>query len=959
MTLYRRDNSKKGYSKVKKTTTNSTSSRVSSKKKSSRSSSSSSRNPSTTKSTLSATVFDAKTGKKKGFLVNGKIVKELPKKTPRGSGGSGRSRPKTPVTVTITDTKSGVETKRVIDPSTGKTLSKSKRQAITQTKIPGQKRTTQQNIAQINELMRQKAISAAVGERLLRDRGRVAVNVEGDTLMVPIETTRDKKKRELELKKFNKKVLTGVTNRLNQVQNSPKFKALTKQSITPKELKALERQLLAENYTLEQKQIKLLKNAPKSIGLAVYEFGKDIVTLPIVAVEGAYKYGLTASARANKKGESVLKVFKRDAESIGNSAVKIGRFIKNNPLESFAIASAAATQLGKSSKKSFFRDPIKFTARTLLEVFSGTVLLKTAKVTRLDKLGKLVPERYVNNKFELTTSSKGKDKIVGVLEGIDKLGNDFKGTYKLRKEGDKFVGSIEYKSGGKVRKERIELIDKGNHYFNTVTKEKIPKKLTKLTERKITVKETTLTPKSKAKAVIVKGNPAVSKTFDVQTVITKNIVAANKKTQKIITKVRDSTVQFVEAKINSKLKTKRFARSVQNTKSIVKKYSKKPFELSKSQIKSLQDFFDLVDWDKVVVGGLDKRKRVAKALGLSNKTILDTLKQLRKTPKGTKKVVTIKKSGKGEVTIGEKPKPFEIKLGGPFVGKKATLGGSKSVTIVKRPITVKKNIGGKLGREVIEIPVLRVPTKLPTGFNKILKASQLTGRFRDVLRKQDRFFKDARKGILTTKQLQKFKQDNKKEIERIQKKIKDVDTDKIKDQEKAQKPKQVTKSKTVKRAIKPKVKISAITVKPPKAPKKPKKLKKLTFDSELPRGENLKFNAKYKEKGRIKTLKLGLPKNKALARVGNLADTTTQRSIEIFIVGTTKAKDIGRPPVLSKFRPKISSNRQVLKLVEKSKNTIDTKGEKQKLSISRKLAKQKKKNGKQSRSRSKRSVRKV
>ena len=225
MTLYRRDNSKKGYSKVKKTTTNSTSSRVSSKKKSSRSSSSSSRNPSTTKSTLSATVFDAKTGKKKGFLVNGKIVKELPKKTPRGSGGSGRSRPKTPVTVTITDTKSGVETKRVIDPSTGKTLSKSKRQAITQTKIPGQKRTTQQNIAQINELMRQKAISAAVGERLLRDRGRVAVNVEGDTVMVPIETTRDKKKRELELKKFLLGTQTNITELFNYIHETLPFQS--------------------------------------------------------------------------------------------------------------------------------------------------------------------------------------------------------------------------------------------------------------------------------------------------------------------------------------------------------------------------------------------------------------------------------------------------------------------------------------------------------------------------------------------------------------------------------------------------------------------------------------------------------------------------------------------------------------------------------------------------------------
>jgi len=922
-----------------------------------RTSTSTSRPPSReTKNTLSATVFDAKTKKKKGFLVDGKIVKELPKSKSKRVTKSNVSRPKTTGVITFTDTKTGVETKTKVNTKTGKFISSTKKQKILSNKIPNQKKiTTFQNIQEIQRINEKQRRDRSINPELFKQRGKLAVNVDGESLMVPIETTRQKKQREELISQFNKKILNKVSENLNDVQNSPRYKALVKQTITPTELKELERELKKENYGLEKQQLELLKNAPKNIGLAVFEFGRDILVMPGEIVTGAYKYGVNAQKRADQKNENILKVFGRDLEKVGSSAVQIGKFIRKNPVQSFAIAGAFGSKVAGVSGKAFINNPIKFTTRVLLEVFSGAILLKAGKLTKINKLAKFIPKKYVKNNFELVTSSKGKDKIVGVMEGVDFLGQKFIGEYKLIKQGEDFVGSVKYKIGNKTNVERIVLKDKDSYYLNTVTKEKIPKKLVGLTDRKITIKEQTFTPRGAEKTVIVKGGSGVGRNFDVQTVITKNIIAANRKTQKTIKTTRTSVVQEIKA-ITDKGKQQKFKRSIQLTKDIIKKYSKKPYSLSKKEIKAVQDFFDLVNWDKTIIGGLEKFRKIAKALGLTNIKTVDVLKELKKTPKGTKKVVTIKKSAKGVIEIGTK-KPFEIKLGrGLVTNKKARLGNSNQVEIIKKPVNITTKVNNKLKKEIIPIPIISVPTKLPTGFKNLLQTTRTLNNFKQILKRQETFLNAVRKGQISPDKVNKYKQIQEKDLSRIQERTKKTSQVKIKDQKRVKKQPQVTKSKqiTKKKPIKkPTVKSLNFT---PSSPPKKLKLPNLTFGSKLLTGESLKFDARYKEKGKIKILKLGLPKNKALRRVGNLADTTTQRSIEIFIVGTTKAKDISRPPILGKFRPKISANNKVLSLVEKSKNAIDTRGEKKGLSISKKL---KNKNDKQSRQGSKRSVRKV
>ena len=68
----------------------------------------------------------------------------------------------------------------------------------------------------------------------------------------------------------------------------------------------------------------------------------------------------------------------------------------------------------------------------------------------------------------------------------------------------------------------------------------------------------------------------------------------------------------------------------------------------------------------------------------------------------------------------------------------------------------------------------------------------------------------------------------------------------------------------------------------------------------------------------------------------NLVDNTTARSFDILLIGKTKQKDIKKSN-LSKFRVKKSRNAKVLYFVEKSKYSIDTKGEKKGLTVSKRL----------------------
>lgn len=165
-----------------------------------------------------------------------------------------------------------------------------------------------------------------------------------------------------------------------------------------------------------------------------------------------------------------------------------------------------------------------------------------------------------------------------------------------------------------------------------------------------------------------------------------------------------------------------------------------------------------------------------------------------------------------------------------------------------------------------------------------------------------------------------------------------------------------------------KAKKKPVTKEPP-GKKPPTPPLTLDFDTPLPRGTRLKFDAKFRERRNasipfnrktnpviVKTRKLGLPMNAAMNKIFGGVDRSTQASAQLVISGITKAKDMKASKRLrAKFG--ISKTKNALRFVEKNKNRIDTQGEKRGLALSRALAPKKRKPKTKS-SKKKRSVRK-
>ena len=129
-------------------------------------------------------------------------------------------------------------------------------------------------------------------------------------------------------------------------------------------------------------------------------------------------------------------------------------------------------------------------------------------------------------------------------------------------------------------------------------------------------------------------------------------------------------------------------------------------------------------------------------------------------------------------------------------------------------------------------------------------------------------------------------------------------------------------------------------IKPPKKP--PGKILPpiidLNWDSKLRRGENLLVNARVRVKGKNRLIRLKTTPNRAYKRMVRLIDNTTSRSFELIVIGKAMKKDIKKQSLV-KFRSKKSRASKVLKIVEKTRFAIDTKGEKSGLTIARALRK--------------------
>jgi len=115
---------------------------------------------------------------------------------------------------------------------------------------------------------------------------------------------------------------------------------------------------------------------------------------------------------------------------------------------------------------------------------------------------------------------------------------------------------------------------------------------------------------------------------------------------------------------------------------------------------------------------------------------------------------------------------------------------------------------------------------------------------------------------------------------------------------------------------------------------------KLNWDKKPPKGYSRIVNVLVRVRGINKELKWKTTPNRALKQITKLVDNTTSRSFKLKIIGIKKVKDIKKFN-LSKFRAKKSKNSPVLSVVEKVRHAIDTRGEKQGLTLARALKKRK------------------
>ena len=503
----------------------------------------------------------------------------------------------------------------------------------------------------LNEIQNKELISKLLTRDksgMLRAQGDLTSNVAREELRkrneIIIQASIDRRfqsKKENTKKKGKNRILTELEIKLtkNLLRTTPQEKLLNKfktgQSLTPTQLRQVTKLIDTENKKLSDKQINLLKNAPKEIVTGLFEVGKDTVMLPVDAIKGSYNYGISLVKRfENRENNPLMK----DIVKLGSGTSSIAKFVLLKPKKAAAIVGLAGAKVGKTLFNEFINNPIKTTTKAIAILFSGKFVGKVGegikKVSGSEKVRSvLYSQKFTNNKFVVRNDLvTGFSKITGKTEGTFLNGKKFTTEYKIKvnPKTKEITGQLKTTSGKKTKIEEVNLVDKQGYYLNVKTGEKIPKIITGIKSRSITLKETTLTPiKGTEKTFVQNGVIANTKDADFTTIITR-IIDNSKKVTK-----RTGTIKLSKATKDDVTKIKNFA--VQFTKEVGKvKRTTQSKPLTDIEIKRLESFIDNVGIKNLK--GLDRRIKIAKVLGITKtnkiikplEQILDKFGQVKK-----------------------------------------------------------------------------------------------------------------------------------------------------------------------------------------------------------------------------------------------------------------------------------------------------------------------------------------
>ena len=661
------------------------------------------------------------------------------------------------------------------------------------------------------------------------------------------------------------------------------------------------------------------------------------------ALRGIVEYDQKVFRELGKKGGDVPKLIKTDLQNLFKdtknklkSTQQVGQWVLENPTKTALLIGYGLNAGVIKNKKTFLDDPIGTTSYTL-----GALLVGVGKITKLTKL----PDNL--NKFYNTKTNKVNQfravanfdsqgvaitKINGQIDSTNLLGQKLITNYNLKynSQTKEIVGQIFHKTEGKLSQQTIKYLDEGPYFLDMKTKIKVNKEILPVKEKNIKIKETKITPKEASytlgqKSIGVKelsnvevvtlsiANGVIKESTKLATVSLKKIKPLNSENIKIIKGVSSQLEKVSKIK-----KTKKFV------------------PLNKNELDFLEKFLKDINYDKVIYNGLDRRTRLAKALGVTKTNPLLKRIETIVDEKGKIKSVIIKQItivAKGKIKTEIKLPKIEIELPKRRVlNFKSDKKGRLNLSATK--LEYKQISKGKLESKTISIPRLIMP--LPSQQIKLKKLGilMLFNKIKDEMTKL--------KGVIKTRDFLKSVKTIEQSIIKINNRLKE--TTKVKKVKKVIKTKKKIKTKAV---VKKKVvkKISPKIIPKPKVTKivgKPIKRRqiKFSFDTPLKKGETYLFNALYRHQGKVKELKLNLPPNRALKKAIDLIDNTTNRSLQLKIVGIGKDRKDIRKPSLGKFT--LRKTKTTLLLVEKNKYSIDTKGEKRGLTIG-KLVKPKKK----------------
>jgi len=796
------------------------------------------------------------------------------------------------------------------------------------------------------------------------------------------------KEEELKLKKINEEIVKDIFLKQNTIEN----KILTGQSVTPQQFKQFEINLKKTNKELSKKE---LDNLVKVI-ISPVNYGRNLVirnqggeknpfandiksftlgfkktTVDLVSdlvklgwkgsefsVKSAFNYGKRIQREA-QKGNFVLdddlkKVITPIFRGAKTAVQKTNAAIKFTKKEPLAAAIIVATAIGsgisvvgntgknitKLTVQTYKSNPADFFGQAAGLLLGGEVLkgigIGVSKVSNSKVLKSVLhSQKFSSNKFVVKTDLvTGISKISGNTKGTFLNGKKFTTKYRItvNSKTKKVTGQLRTTSGKKTIVEQVNLIDKPGFYLNPKTGAKVPKILAGIKSRRITLKQTTLTPlKGTERTFIQNGVVASTKDADFTSIITR-IINNHKKIS-----IRTGTIRLSSATQNEITKIKNFA--TQFTKQVGKvKRTTQSKPLTKTEITRLKNFIETVGVENLK--GLDRRIKIAKVLGVRKTSQL--LKPLERIVDklGQVKKITITKGKatfKGEIIkVNKVKRRFKLNI---KTRKLSDLRKSKkaSISLIQNNQLELLNKQGKSLRikQIIEIPALQssFPLTIPRLEKlRILGKSTILLRNLGLLQKLSSVLKPT---VATIKQTNKIILAVKQDIVLINKVIQTAQVKNL--------PKVATILKTISisRTV-PKVQNKAVIPKIVKgSPAKVVKIPTIGLSiKSLPKGGLRKgYIIKVKKENRILSQS---QKTLPLKRATNLAREITDgskgryplgASYDLIPKGKTAIKDVKKLVLENKFRAKKSKKpTKVLRSVEKKKFRADTPQEKRALS---------------------------